>query len=81
MVRLRTRQLATCSFNNIPCPTDWNRFGHAMCQLRWVRIERGYWGWLTLNSHEAWGYHGLGVFAGMNPDSAVGLRFSTPSVR
>jgi hypothetical protein len=79
--RLSKRQLATCSFNNVPCATDWNRFGHAMCQLRYVRIERGHWGWLTLNSWAKFGYRGLCVLADMNPDGAVGLRSSTPSAR
>lgn len=78
---LTRRQLATCCFNNIPCATDWNRFGHAMCTIRRVRIERGFWGWLTLNSHKQWGYFGLGVFANMDPNNAVGLRSSTPFVR
>ncbi len=78
--RLTQRQLATCCFNNIPCATDWNRFGHAMCTIARVRIERGHWGWLTLNSWEEFGYFGLFVLAGMDPNNAVGLRGTTPSV-
>lgn len=76
---LSRRQLDACGFNNVPCATDWNRFGHAMCTIRRVRIERGHWGDLTLNSWQGFGYHGLCVLADMTPDNAVGLRSSTPS--
>ena len=76
---LTARQLDTCGFSNVPCGTDWNRFGHAMCTIAKVRIERGHWGYLTLNSHQGFGYFGLCVLAGMVPDNAVGLRSSTPS--
>lgn len=77
--KLTRRQLDTCGLNNVPCATDWNRFGHAMCQVRRVRIERGHWGDLTLNSWQGFGYFGLCVLADMTPDQACGLRSSTPS--
>lgn len=72
-------QLATCLFNNCPAPSDYNRFGHAMLSLRLVRIERGSWGILTLNSWRQFGYHGLCVLAGMWPDGACAIRSSTPT--
>lgn len=75
---LTKQQLATCLFNNNPSPSDYNRFGHAMLSIRWVRTEWG-WGPLTLNSWKGWGYHGLGVLLNMVPDGAVSLRSSTPS--
>jgi hypothetical protein len=73
-------QLATCLFNNLPCPSDYNRFAHSMLSIRWVRIEKGLWGPLTLNSWQGFGYHGLCVLAGMVPDGSCALRSSTPSV-
>lgn len=72
-------QLATCLFNNLPAPSDYNRFGHAMLSLRLVRIERGSWGILTLNSWKRFGHHGLCVLANMWPDGACALRSSTPA--
>lgn len=61
---LTTRQLATCGFSNIPAPSDFNWWGHSVCQVRWVRIERGSWGPLILNSWKNWGRHGLAVLRG-----------------
>lgn len=77
--RLSRRQIDTCGFDNVPVPADHNRFGHSMLSIRRVRIERGHWGDLTLNSWEGFGYHGLCVLADMTPDNAVGLRSSIPS--
>lgn len=61
---LTSKQLATCSFNNIPCPSDFNWWGHSVCQVRWVRIEKNSWGPLILNSWKGWGRFGLGVLRG-----------------
>lgn len=61
---LTTAQVATCGFNNLPGPRDYNWWGHSVCGLRWVRIERGSWGQLILNSWPQWGRHGLGVLRG-----------------
>lgn len=72
-------QLATCLFNNHPAPSDYNRFGHSMLSMRLVRIARGDWGLLTLNSWDQFGYYGLCVLAGMWPDGACALRSSVPS--
>jgi hypothetical protein len=76
---LSPEQLATCLFNNCPAPSDYNRFGHSMLSVRLVRIERGSWGLLTLNSWAQFGHHGLCVLRGMWPNNACALRASTPS--
>lgn len=76
---LSQKQIATCLFNNLPVPSDYNRFRHAMLSIRHVRIERGSWGRLTLNSWQGFGHHGLCVLAEMWPDGAVVLRSSVPS--
>lgn len=73
---LTRAQLAACLSDNLPCPSDYNRFGHAMLSLRWVPQFNGP---LTLNSWKGFGYHGLCVLADMVPDSATALRASTPS--
>lgn len=74
--RMTARQLATCGFNNVPCPSDFNWWGHSVCQVRWVRIERGSWGPLILNSWKDWGRFGLAVLRGSQAtaDGAVGVR-------
>lgn len=76
---LTKKQLATCGFENWPAPSDYDRFGHSMLTLRWVRIGRGEWGPLTLNSWQGFGYHGLCVLANMVPDNSCAMRSSTPS--
>ena len=71
-------QLATCGFNNVPGPGDYNWWGHSVCRLRWVRIEKGSWGQLILNSWFGWGRHGLGVLAGSKAvaNGALGIRLT-----
>jgi len=78
---LTARQLAACGFSNIPAPSDFNWWGHSVCQVRWVRIERGSWGPLILNSWLNWGRFGLGVLRGSQAtaNNAVAVRTSTPS--
>jgi hypothetical protein len=78
---LSTRQLATCGFNNQASAVDFNDYSHSMCQLRRVRIERGAWGGLILNSWKGFGYYGLCVIPDTTsrPDNAVAVRSSTPS--
>lgn len=74
--RMATNQLATLGFNNIPAPSDFNFWAHSVCQVRWVRIERGSWGPLILNSWLGWGRHGLAVLRGSQAiaDGAVAIR-------
>lgn len=61
---LTMAQVATSGFNNLPGPRDYHWWGHSVCGLRWVRIERGSWGQLILNSWRNWGRHGLAVLRG-----------------
>lgn len=74
--RMTAKQLATCGFNNIPCPSDFNWWGHSVCQVRWVRISAGNWGPLILNSWLGWGRHGLAVLQGSKAtaNGALGIR-------
>lgn len=77
---LTEAQSATCSFNNIPGPEDFNWWGHSVCRIRHVRIERGSWGKLILNSWgKKWGRHGLGVLRGskMRCDGGLAIRATT----
>ncbi len=78
---MTARQLATCGFNNIPCPSDFNWWGHSVCQVRWVRIEPGSWGPLILNSWKGWGRFGLAVLRGSKAtaNGAIGTRAVTAS--
>lgn len=78
---LTESQVATCLFNNTPCPVDFNHWSHSVCALRMVRIEAGDWGLLILNSWKNWGRHGLGVLRGNKriPDGAVAVRSTTAS--
>lgn len=70
------RQLATCGFLNTPAPSDFNWWGHSTCQVRWVRVERGSWGPLILNSWLNWGRFGLAVLRGSQAtaNGAVAIR-------
>ena len=79
---LTSLQLATCGFHNIACPSDFNWWGHSVCQVRWVRIERGSWGPLILNSWRGWGRFGLAVLRGSQAiaDGAVAVRTVSPAI-
>jgi hypothetical protein len=76
---LTARQLATCGFSNVPAPSDFNWWGHSVCQVRWVRIERGSWGPLILNSWQGWGRFGLAVLRGSQAtaNGAVAIRVAS----
>lgn len=79
--KMTGRQIATCGFNNVPTAQDFNWWGHSVCGIRWVRIEKGSWGPLILNSWLNWGRHGLGVLRGSKAvcDNAIGIKSTTPS--
>lgn len=79
---LTTKQLATCGFKNIPAPSDFSWWSHSVCQVRWVRIEKGSWGPLILNSWLNWGRHGLAVLRGSQAiaNGAVATLSATLSV-
>lgn len=65
--------LATCLLSNQPCPVDFNHWSHSVCAIRLVRVERGSYGILILNSWKGWGRFGLGVLQGTKavPDGAL----------
>lgn len=76
---LNIRQVATQLFNNRPCAMDFQWWGHSVCAIRFVRIERGSWGILILNSWKNWGRYGLSLIQGekIYPMGAVGIRSTT----
>jgi hypothetical protein len=79
---LSRNALATCLNNNDPCPIDLAAWGHSVCALRWVRVERGVFRPLILNSWKGWGRFGLAVLSGRFFDSLMGavcLRTSAAS--
>lgn len=76
--KLSNRQLSTCCFQDNPNPADFMRHGHSMLIVDKVRIEKGSWAWLVLNSWKAFGYLGLCVMPEM-PDNAVSIRVVRPS--
>lgn len=59
--QLKVQQLATCLFNNCTSPVDYNEWSHSICGVRWVRVEKGVWCLLILNSWKGWGRRGLAV--------------------
>lgn len=73
---LTKAQVATNGFMNIAGPGDYNWWSHSVCRIRWVRIEKGAWGQLILNSWAGWGRSGLGVLAGSKAicNGALGIR-------
>ena len=79
--KLSRAQRATLAFMNIPVPADRMWWAHSTCDIRWVRVEAGSWGALTLNSWKGWGRHGLAVIRreNANADGAVAVRSTTAS--
>lgn len=77
------RQFVTQLFLNNPCPADWNALSHSMCAVRRVRIEKGRWGTMILNSWKGWGFHGLAIMAGPLewPNNAICTRSSVASLK
>jgi len=80
---LTRAQCATCGFNNIPGPRDYNFWSHSVCGIRWVRIERGSWGQLILNSWLNWGRYGLAVLRGSQAicNGGLAIRLSSASAQ
>ncbi len=78
---LTKAQCATEGFNNNPGPRDYNWQSHSVCGVRWVRIERGSWGQLILNSWKGWGRYGLGVYRGSQAicNGGLGVRLTSSS--
>lgn len=73
-------QLITCLLLRIPCVVDFNWWGHSVCAMDAVEIERGSYGIRILNSwSDSWGDRGTGVLQGNKafPDGAVATRVIT----
>lgn len=79
---LTREQLATLLFNNIPVIVDFNWWSHSVLAIRWVRISKGVWGLLILNSWtNGWENNGMSILTGskMRPDGAVAIRATVAS--
>lgn len=74
-------QVATCGLTNIPGPRDYNWWSHSVCGVRWVRIAKGNWGQLILNSWKGWGRFGLAVLQGSQAvcNGGLAIRMTTAS--
>lgn len=74
-------QVASEGFNNNPGPRDYSFWAHSVAGVRWVRVERGSWGQLILNSWKGWGRHGLGVLRGSQAicNGGLGVRLTSSS--
>lgn len=70
---LKDSQLATCLFNACPAALDFNEWAHSVGGVRWVRVERGLWCPLILNSWKGWGRRGLAVIRNWKPAGAVAV--------
>lgn len=77
--KLTKRQWVTAAFSNQPGPADYSRFSHSMCRFDRVRIEKGHWGDVILQSWKNWGYYGLGILSDElgQPDGALAIRSVT----
>lgn len=78
---MTVQQVATALFLNHACALDFMWWRHSVCGLRWVRIERGSWGVLILNSWLNWGRDGMGILRGSKaiPDNAISIRTTKAS--
>jgi hypothetical protein len=75
-------QVASCLLVGIPCAVDFNWWGHSVCALDLVLVEKGSYGIRILNSwSDAWGDRGTSVLQGRKaiPDGAVAIRTSRAS--
>jgi hypothetical protein len=77
---LTWQQVVSCGFNNQPMACDFNWWRHSVCGVRPVRIERGSWGLMILNSHgDNDGDRGFHILRGSKarPDGAIAIRSIT----
>lgn len=74
--KMALQQMATALFNNQPCAHDNMTWAHSVAILRMVRIEKGSWGLMCLNSWPGWGKRGQAILRGnfQRIDGAVGIR-------
>lgn len=76
-------QVATCLLNGIPCALDFSWWGHSVCGMDLVEVERGSYGIRILNSwSDQWEDRGTSVLRGQKaiPDGAVALRVTNASL-
>ena len=77
-------QVMTCLLCRIPVVSDFNWWGHSVCAIDPVEVERGSFGIRILNSWtDGWGDRGMGVLRGNKavPDGATAPRVTLPSVK
>ncbi len=75
-------QVATLLLSRVPVALDFNWWGHSVCGLDLVEVERGSFGVRAWNSWgDDWGDRGTAVLRGAKaiPDGAVGLRATRAS--
>jgi hypothetical protein len=80
---LTMKQIFTCLLLNVPLALDFEWWGHSVCGLDMVKIERGSYGIRIWNSWgDEWGDHGMGVLQGdkIIPMGAIAVRMTVPSV-
>lgn len=72
--------LASCLFQNVPCPVDFNWWGHSVCAVRITKDSDGY-GLRILNSWKGWGEQGFATLKGSRskPDGALAIVSTLPS--
>lgn len=73
-------QLATCLLMRIPCPVDFNWWGHSVCAIKLVEVEPGSFGIEIRNSWgTSWGDKGNGILRGSKaiPNGALAIRTVT----
>lgn len=78
--RMTFAQVATCLLLNQPCALDFSWWGHSVCGVRLVEVERGSFGIEILNSWgSSWSDNGYGVLRGNRavPNGAIGIRAIT----
>lgn len=80
---LTMKQIFTCLLLNIPLALDFEWWGHSVCGLDMVKIERGSYGIRIWNSwSDSWGDNGMGVLQGDKciPMGAIAVRMTVPSI-
>lgn len=77
-------QVATALLLNFPVIGDFNWWGHSICLMDLVEVERGSFGVRFINSwSDKWGENGEGILQGKKaiPDGATAARVTTASIK
>lgn len=83
---LTFQQLATCLLQRIPCPVDFNWWGHSVCAADLLELDSSLplsdinrWGIRILNSWKGWGVNSFGVLKGNRavPNGATAIKVTT----